>query len=168
MFQIREETAADAHSIREVNRLAFERDAEAVLVERLGASGCVVVSLVALQHGRLVGHILFSELRVKTARGAVRAAALAPMSVLPAMQGRGIGSELVRAGLDLCRRRGVSLVVVLGDPAYYRRFGFSSALAENLRGPFRGEACMALELVPGALEGATPTVTYPEAFAAID
>jgi putative acetyltransferase len=72
----------------------------------------------------------------------------------------------VRRGLELCRERGKSIVVVLGHPAYYPRFGFSAELAKNLRGPYSGNAWMALELVPGALDGVKGTVQYPKAFGA--
>ena len=80
--------------------------------------------------------------------------ALAPMAVLPELQHLGVGSELVWRGLDVCREQGRRIVVVLGHPAFYPRFGFSPALAARLTSPFGGgEAFMAAELVPGALDG---------------
>ena len=86
------------------------------------------------------------------------------MAVIPQRQRRGIGSALVRRGLGVCRERGKSIVVVLGHPAYYGRFGFSTELAKNLRGPYSGNAWMALELIPGALKGVKGIVRYPKAF----
>lgn len=162
---IREETAADHAAIREVNRLAFGRDAEAALVDRLRTEGWVCVSLVAEEAGAVTGHILFSRLPVETSRETLETVALAPVAVRPEAQRRGTGAALVRAGLEACRRRGQTIAIVLGDPAYYGRFGFTAAAARPLASPFAGEAFMALELVPGALGGVQGTVRYPAAFA---
>jgi len=164
---IRPETPADRAAVAEVNRLAFGGEAEGRLVERLHADGLVVASLVAEDAGRVVGHILFSRLPLETARGDLPAASLAPMAVRPERQGRGIGAALVRAGLAACRERGCVAVVVLGHPGYYPRFGFSAALAAGLEAPWRGEALMALELVPGALAGRRGRLRYPAAFAEV-
>lgn len=103
---IRPETAADVEAIRDVNRLAFGQDDEARLVDALRGGGFVRLSLVAEESGLVVGHILFSDLPIITDVGTVPALALAPMAVLPEFQRRGIGSALVRRGLDECRRRG--------------------------------------------------------------
>jgi len=164
MLSIREETPQDYEAIRQVNRLAFHQEEEGQIVDRLRADGLVVASLVAVEDGGVVGHILFSELLIETDRGLLRAASLAPMAVRPERQRRGIGSALVLRGLEVCRARGYSVGVVVGHPAYYPRFGFSAERARNLRSPFSGEAFMALELTPGALEGVVGTVRYPEAF----
>jgi putative acetyltransferase len=167
MLIIREERPEDSCAIREINRNAFGGNAEAILVDRLREDGMVVASLVAAEDGTLVGHILFSHLPVETSDSVIHAAALAPMAVLPARQRTGIGSAMVRAGLDACRRRGKSVAVVLGHPEYYPRFGFSAGLAERLHGPYSGDAWMALELVPGALTGVEGRVRYPAAFDAV-
>ena len=91
--------------------------------------------------------------------------ALAPMAVLPEFQHLGVGSELVRRGLDVCRERGHAVVVVVGHPRFYPRFGFSPALAARLASPFSGkESFMAAELVPDALDGVTGRVEYPPPF----
>ncbi len=163
-IEIREETAADPPGIREVNRLAFEGEEEALLVDRLRAQDLVVASLVAVAEGRVVGHILFSRLPIETPEGVVDAVALAPMAVRPDVQRRAIGSRLVRRGLEAARQRGEAIVIVVGHPGYYPRFGFSAELARRLRGPFSGDVFMALELTPGALDGVTGAVQYPEAF----
>jgi putative acetyltransferase len=163
-IEICEETAADHPGIREVNRLAFEGDEEALLVDRLRAQGLVVASLVAVDDDRVIGHILFSRLPIDTPDGAIDAVALAPMAVRPEAQRRGIGSLLVRRGIEVCRQRGEAIVIVVGHPDYYPRFGFSAQLARRLSGPFSGDVFMALELTPGALDGVTGAVRYPEAF----
>jgi putative acetyltransferase len=164
MWQIREERPGDLDAIREIHLAAFPGPEEARLVDRLRDDGLVVVSLVAADSGKTAGHILFSELAVETQRGGVAAVSLAPMAVRPEQQRRGIGSALVQRGLELCRERGIEAVVVLGHPNHYPRFGFSVELARPLRGPFSGEAWMALELKAGVLAGATGTVRYPAAF----
>ncbi len=161
---IREETPQDHHAIRDLNRIAFAGDFEAELIDRLRAEGLVITSLVAIEDARVAGHILFSILPVETEAGTRRTAALAPMSVLPEFQRRGIGSALVRRGLELCREQGYTIAIVVGHPAYYPRFGFSAELAKPLAAPFSGDAFMAAELTPGALKGVTGAVKYPEAF----
>jgi putative acetyltransferase len=94
----------------------------------------------------------------------VRTLALAPMAVQPHRQRHGIGSALVRAGLQRARERGWQAVIVLGHHDYYPRFGFSAALAQPLEAPFSGASFMALELDPGALQGSAGRVVYPPPF----
>ena len=164
---IREEAPQDREAIRLTNRLAFAGEDEAALVDRLRDSGAAALSLVAVLDGSVVGHILFSNLVIETALGAVGALSLAPMAVKPELQRQGIGSALVLRGLERCREQGHSIVVVLGHPGYYPRFGFSAKLAENLHGPYSGKAWMALELKESPLNGVRGTVRYPEAFAGL-
>jgi len=168
MNTIRPETAEDHAAIREVNTLAFGREVEARLVENLRRLPDFIpeLSLVGIEAGQVVGHILFSPLVIETQEGAVTALALAVLAVRPELQNQGIGSELVRDGLEECRRLGHKTVVVVGHPEYYPRFGFSSARAKGLEAPFPvpDEAFMVLELVPGALDGVGGTVKYPPPF----
>jgi putative acetyltransferase len=162
---IRPETAADLDAIGHVNRLAFGQEDEARLVDALRDGGYLRVSLVAEQAGQVVGHILFTDLPILTDAGTVPALALAPMAVVPELQRQGIGSALVRRGLDECKKQGHRTVVVVGHPQFYLRFGFSLALAANLESPFSGkDSFMAVELVPGALDGVTGRVRYPPPF----
>jgi putative acetyltransferase len=130
----------------------------------LRAGGHVQVSLVAEQEGEVVGHILVSDLPIITSDGVVRTLSLAPMAVVPSRKRQGIGTRLVREGLKTCAEAGHRIVVVLGHPEFYPRFGFSSRLAEPLKAPFSGEAFMALELVLAALENVTGEVRYPPPF----
>src|SRR6478735_1441522 len=125
---VRPETSADHDAIRHVNRLAFGQGDEARLVDALRDGGSVRVSLVAEAEGQVVGHVLFSDLPILTDGGTVPALSLAPMAVLPECQRRGIGSALVREGLAVCRGAGHRIVVVLGHPDFYHRFGFSAEL----------------------------------------
>jgi putative acetyltransferase len=162
---IRPETTADHEAIRHVNRLAFGQDAEARLVDAIRDGGHVRLSLVAEQAGQIVGHILFSALPIITKAGTIPALALAPMAVLPEFQNQGIGSALIRSGLEVCKGQGHRFVIVLGHPHFYQRFGFTSKLAAYLESPYSGrESFMAMELVPGALDGVTGQVQYPPSF----
>jgi putative acetyltransferase len=139
-----------------VNASAFGRPAEAQIVEALRVNGKVVLSLVAELEGRIVGHALFSRAYIEAESGTRVEAALGPLAVLPERQRRGIGSALVRRGLEECRALGFGAVFLLGDPAYYGRFGFQPARAYGLRyaGHLdRDEAFQAVELRPGALRG---------------
>lgn len=165
--EIRVETTADRDAVREVHCLAFGRDDEGKLVDALRADGYARVSLVAEEAGRVVGHILFSDLPIVGRQGTVGALALAPMAVIPDRQRRGIGARLVQDGLRACAEGGHRIVVVLGHPAYYPRFGFSARSAEKLQAPFSGAYFMALELVPGALGGVAGEVRYPPPFGAL-
>src|SRR5262245_33560783 len=150
---IREENERDREAIRRVNQLAFAQEEEARLVDALRAGGFSRLSLVAEKDGQVVGHILFSDLPIVAAAGTIPALALAPMAVLPEYQRQGIGSALVRQGLEVCRQRGHRVVIVVGHPHFYPRFGFSAARAAALESPFSGEAFMALELQERALAG---------------
>ncbi len=164
---VRAETTADHEAIRHVNRLAFGQGDEARLVDGLREGGFVRVSLVAERAGQVVGHILFSDLPILTEAGTVPALALAPMAVLPELQNQGIGSALVQQGLEACRQQGHRVVVVLGHAHFYTRFGFSPKLAAHLESPFSGgDSFMAVELVPGALDGVAGRVQYPPPFGA--
>ena len=163
-WRLRDEAPLDCRPIHELNSVVFGRADEPELIDSLRDAGDVVASIVALEADRIIGHILFSKLAVTGSARAVHAAALAPMAVHPARQRSGIGSALVRRGLDVCGARDIEVVIVLGHPAYYPRFGFSAATAARLRAPFSGPAFMALELVPGALEGFEGTVRYAPAF----
>jgi putative acetyltransferase len=162
---IREESPIDYDGIDRVNRLAFGRGDEALVVDRLRAARLVITSLVAVSAtDGIVGHILFSRLPIHTGAGRVAAVSLGPVAVQPEYQRRGIGAALIRAGLDNCRQAGESIVIVVGHPGYYPHFGFSSELAKSLQSPFHGEAWMALELRHGALEGVRGVVEYPPAW----
>lgn len=167
----RPETNEDREAIRRVNQQAFGGDIEANLVDALRDGGFVEVSLVAVVNEEIVGHILFSRVTIVTDAGfakdteTLEALSLAPMAVLPSHQRQGVGTKLVEAGLKICREQNHKIVVVLGHPEFYSQFGFSAELAQRLDSPFGGgEAWMALELVPGALETVKGRVEYSSPF----
>jgi putative acetyltransferase len=166
MTRIRTASPHDQEVIRDVHRQAFGREDEGRLVVLLREGGYHRLSLVAEVDGKVAGHILFSELAIIGSRGTVPALALAPLAVVPEQQRRGVGSMLVREGLRLCRSFVHRIVIVLGHPDYYPRFGFSRTLAEPLRSIYSGPSFMALELEAGALEGVSGEVRYPPPFQA--
>ena len=166
-FTLTEARAEHTEQIAAVTLAAFERQfgsgkGEAALITALRADGDVVVEMAALEEGEVVGHILFSRMRSIPERSV---AALAPVSVRIDRQRIGIGMALIRAGLQTCRARGIQAVLVLGDPNYYERFGFSADLAKPLTCAYAGPHLQALELEPGALSG-VKQIVYAGAFAA--
>jgi putative acetyltransferase len=167
-LQVRAEKQADRDAVRAVNEAAFETAAEAVLVDALREQAQPLISLVAEEGGEIVGHILFSPV-VLSDHAQLKIMGLAPMAVLPGYQRSGVGSALVRAGLQACAKLGYGAVVVLGHPAYYPRFGFKPAeeFAIGCEYDVPPEAFMALELQPGYLRGASGTIQYHAAFAGL-
>ena len=161
---IRPETSADHAAIGEVSRLAFGGEGESRLVDALREGGHARISLVAEEDDRIIGHILFSVLTIATPQGEIEALSLAPMAVVPSHQRKGIGSSLVREGLRACRDAGHRIVIVLGHPEFYSRFGFSAKQAEPLRSPYSGPAFMVVELVADALKCIEGEVRYPPPF----
>lgn len=135
---IREATNEDLDAVLEVERRAFGRDSEANLVGDLlvDASAAPRLSLLAIEHGRPVAHVLFTAVNVVGAEPSVRASILAPLAVVPEVQGHGCGRRLVENGLLRLGDSGVQMVFVLGDPSYYARFGFTSAGRRGLEAPF--------------------------------
>lgn len=166
MITIRAENAEDIPAVRRVNELAFGQPDEAALVDALRAASDPQISLVALADGQVVGHIFFSPVSIESEGSSSSALGLAPMAVLPEYQRQGVGSQLVREGLRECRRIGYNVVVVLGHPAYYPRFGFIPASRKGLRSEYAvpDEAFMVAELEPGALGGRRGLVKYRPEF----
>jgi putative acetyltransferase len=158
------ENTAELLAIRAVNEAAFGEGDEADLVDKLRADGSALVSLVAERESAIVGHVLFSRMWIDTAPGLVSAVTLAPVAVAPEHQHSGIGQRIIEQGLDRLRARGERIVIVLGHPSYYPRFGFSIEKAALLEAPFPREAFMAMELVDGALVGVQCRVIYPPPF----
>jgi len=163
--QIRAEQEADRAAIQALNDAAFGTPAESGLVAALREQARPVISLVAEDGVAIVGHIMFSPVALPGCPE-LRIMGLAPMAVLPEQQRKGIGSALVRAGLERCRRLGFGAVVVLGHPDYYPRFGFSPAARFGPGCEYRvpEEVFMAMELRPGYLHDAAGTINYHAAF----
>lgn len=152
----RSETTRDHDDIREIHHLAFGRPAEAKLVDDLRQSGDAVISLVAERDSRAIGHVLFSKLKAP-----MKALGLAPVAVHPSFQKQGVGATLIREGLDRAKDEGWRCVFVLGDPAYYGRFGFRVESAIGYSSPYSGPHFMAL---PFSEVPKTGEIIYPEPF----
>jgi putative acetyltransferase len=165
MTVIRPESPADIEPIRKLIAEAFGQTAEVVLVDQLREDGDLVLSLVAEEDGAVVGHIAFSRLRVANGDEDFPAVALAPLAVLPARQGAGIGGRLVTRAHELLREGGEMLSVVLGDPEYYGRFGYRRDLAEDYDSAYQSDALQALRLGGDAPRGGQ--LLYAFAFAGL-
>jgi putative acetyltransferase len=161
-FTIRPEQPGDTTAIGELLDAAFSGPVEARLVERLRATGNLPLALVAVQSKAIVGYAGWPRLSIETAQGTHPAVGLAPLAVSPPLQGGGVGSALTNAGLTQLRERGESLVFVLGDPAYYQRFGFSLEAARAYESIYAGDHFMALQLAAHAPK--TGFVRYPAPF----
>jgi len=147
MISIRIEEARDYGAVSAINLAAFEGGPEADLVDTLRLSCADHLSLVAEEDGMLVGHILFTPVMVESPDGVVEGMGLAPMAVTPERHRCGVGSKLVRHGLEVLQKRSCPFVVVLGHPEYYPRFGFERASDHSLRSQWEGvpdEAFMVL------------------------
>ena len=169
MILIQPEMPADYAAVCEIHRRAFGRANEAELVESLRRVAQPQISLVVVSAQQLVGHIFFSAVSIQGASSAITALGLGPMAVAPEVQNRGLGSRLVRAGLEACRLMGHQVVVVLGHPHFYPRFGFEPASRKGLRyeHPVPDEVFMVTELKPGALSGHSGVVHYLPEFSQV-
>lgn len=167
-FQIRSEVPGDEDGIASAIARAFGQPDEAELVARIRARPGFDpnLSLVAIEGSEIVGHILFSPIVIEEAECSTPALSLAPMAVVPSRQRLGIGSLLVKRGLEACRDAGNAVVIVLGHPEYYPRFGFAPAQPLGIHPPFPvpSGTFLVLELTPRALDGVVGTVRYPPEF----
>ena len=166
MITIRHEKTADRKQVYSVIENAFKRDAEAKLTDRLRQACSRHLSMVADDNGTIVGHIMFTPVRVKNGKEA-QGMGLAPMAVLPVRQRQGIGTLLVKSGLQILREKGCPFVVVLGHPDYYPRFGFKPASSFNIRSQWEGvpdEAFMVLALDNSAMLNVSGIATFSNEF----
>jgi putative acetyltransferase len=162
LIQIREQRPEDRDAIREVNLRAFGRPEEGQLVEELRNNGAILASLVAVQEGQVVGHILYSPVRLHSGGEILVGAGLGPMSVLPEFQGQGIGGKLIEAGNKKLAGEGYPFIVVLGHPGYYPRFGFQPAHTHGVHCQWEvpQEVFMILVLDPEKMQGFSGLAKY--------
>ena len=164
---IRQENPNDITQVRKLNELAFGQPAEADLVDKLRKACPDALSLVAEEKGRIVGHIIFTTVVIDNNGQLIQGMGLAPMAVLPENQKQGIGSQLVRKGLEILGERGCPFVVVVGHPEYYPRFGFESASKCSIRSQWDGipdEAFMIVIFDQNAMKSAKGMARYRDEF----
>ena len=166
---IRQENKADYKIIYELNLLAFEEKEEAVLVDLLREKDEFIpqLSLVALLNNEIVGHILFTKIKIiDDNENEHESLALAPMAVLPKYQKKGIGGKLINKGLNIATKLNFKSVIVLGHEHYYPKFGFVPTKKWNIKPPFEvpTNAFMGIELVKNSLENVSGIVKYPKEF----
>jgi putative acetyltransferase len=162
---IRLKESADWQAIYMIYVAAFGQSAEADIVQRMHNDGDLLLSLIAC-NDQPAGHIAYSHLRL-IETPSIKACVLAPLAVVPSFRQQGIGAELVRHSLEWLKADGHDLVVVLGEPHYYGRFGFDAKLAEKLKTPYDGPYLQALALSDHG-RGAHGPVTYARAFAELN
>ena len=168
MTLIRPASANDAAAIRQVHVRAFPTAAEADLVEQLLADGDAEISMVADQDGRIVGHILLSRMHVDGDGRAIRALGLAPVAIIPERQGEGIGSQLINAGIQAAFAEGAEMMFLVGEPEFYRRFGFEAATAKPFQSPYAGKYFQAKVLSDSFTLPDSGHADYAPAFAELE
>lgn len=169
MTAIRLADADDAPGIRRVLTEAFPTAVEADLVERIVAAGHDELALVAHEKDEILGYVLFSPVTIeREGRVVAEGLGLAPVAVLPAHQRQGVGTEMIVAALQTLEAAGCPLVVVLGHPEYYPRFGFVAAHQHQLANEYGAhEEFMVLELNPPALPHGGGLVKFGKEFAGV-
>jgi putative acetyltransferase len=167
MITIRDEQPGDAAAIRELTTFAFGGPCEAQIIDALRTACPGLLSLVAVENGEIIGHILFSPVTVEGKKGTISGMGLGPMAVLPERQHQGLGTSLVRQGLARLREEGCPFVVVLGHPDYYPRFGFMPASMYGLRSQWDGVPDEAFLVIIGneqTMNGVHGVVRYRDEF----
>jgi putative acetyltransferase len=162
-MNVREEAAVDHNAIRQLHLTSFPGTSEADLVEKLRADGDAVISLVAIDGRVLTGHVMFSRMAAP-----FPALGLGPVAVLPDWRRRGIGATLIQEGIRRAAHEGCAGMFVLGDPNYYRRFGFRLRHADGFESPYAGPHFMALPLNGDRFAAQSSRVDYAPAFSALD
>lgn len=156
MIGIRPESPEDIDFLDPLLEAAFSRPDEAQIVRRLRDTPDLILSLVAESHGQIIGHVMFSRAAAVSESSTAQLACLAPMAVHPSRQRLGLGAALIRRGLEIVRQLKFPAVIVVGEPAYYSRFGFSPEAAALLDSPYSGPFLQALDLSPGFLASLGP------------
>jgi putative acetyltransferase len=168
-MNVRKEKDSDKDNIWKVNAEAFETEAEANLVNALSDSGISFISLLAEEDEEIVGHILFTPVELIGDDSGLKLMSLAPMAVLTKLRKKGIGSQLVKTGIEKCLTQGFDAVVVLGHAEYYPKFGFVPSVKYGIKSEYDvpDEAFMVLELKEGSLKDKKGVIKYHAAFGSV-
>lgn len=170
---INQEIEKDYNEVESVTEKAFENEkhsdhSEHKLVNRLRKSDAFIpeLSLVAKDDEKIVGHLMLTKIKIKNDQNEFDSLALAPVSVLPEYQSKGIGSKLINEALKISKELGFKSVIVLGHDKYYPKFGFKTASTYDIKAPFEvpDSAFMALELENDSLKDVNGVVIYSNAF----
>jgi putative acetyltransferase len=162
-MNLRDECVGDHEAVRQLHLASFPGPGEATLVDQLRGDGDAVISLVAIEGGTLIGHVMFSRMAAP-----FRALGLGPVAVLPDRRRKGIAAALIHAGIERARNEGWAGIFVLGDSAYYRRFGFTSGHADGFESRYAGPHFMALPLHSDEFPRRTGPLDYAPAFSTLD
>jgi len=167
----RSEDPSDHSAINELLGGVFGGEGEIKLIEdcRVSEEFISQLAIVALDEGKVVGHILFHPVLIETKEGNSSVLTMAPMAVSPDVQNKGVGTKLLTHGLNECKRLGHKIVVVIGHPNFFAKFGFIPAIEKGLEimFPVPDEAFMVCELEPGALDNISGTVEFPGIFVSL-
>lgn len=170
---IRKEESKDFKAVFNVIEKAFETELisdhkEQFLVVRLRKSDAFIpeLSMIAEVKNKIVGHILLTKLKIKNSQSEFDSLALAPVSVLPEYQGKGIGGMLIKQAHKTAKKLGYKSIVLLGHEKYYPKFGYQRADKYGIELPFEApkENCMVIELTENGLSGISGIVKYPKEF----
>jgi len=167
MVTVRKEKPEDIKQIYSVNEQAFGVSTEAEIVDALRENCPGTLSLLAEDDGEIIGHIFFSPAEIEWMGKVIRGMGLAPMAVRPDRQRQGIGSQLVKAGLEILEEQGCPYVIVLGHPGFYPKFGFEPASKYGLTCQWEGvpdEAFMVIVMEPSSLLGVKGVAKYRDEF----
>jgi len=170
---LRQEKQTDHKAVFDLIEKAFANEAisdhnEQFLVERLRKTEAFVpeLSIVAEIENTIVGHILLTKLKIKNLQNEYDSLALAPVSVLPSFQNKGIGGMLIKRAHIIAKELGYQSIALLGHANYYPRFGYHQAANFGIEFPFKAptENCMIIELIENSLEGVSGKIAYPKEF----
>ena len=167
MIKIREEKAEDYDAVREINDKAFGQVEEGRIVDKIRETCEEIISLVAVEGEKVVGHIFFSPTEITHNGKTIKGMGLAPMAVHPDYQNKGIGSLLIKEGIKKVKETGCSFIIVLGHEKYYPRFGFETASMYGIKPQWDGvpdEAFMIMILDHEAMAGVSGIATYRKEF----
>ena len=164
---IRQEKPEDIDDIHALNELAFGQPQEANIIDKLRINCDNLLSLVVIENEKVVGHILFSPVEIEGQHGIIRGMGLAPMAVLSEMQHKGIGTQLVKSGIENLREMQCPFIIVLGHPEYYPRFGFERASLYGIKCQWEGipdDAFMILWLDKSKINRVSGLAKYRDEF----
>ncbi len=166
---IRIEKTTDIQQIWQINTEAFERKGEADLINTLRESDTPYISLIYEENNKFLGHIFFTPVELAGDTSGLDIMGLGPMAVVPEMQYKGIGSLLVKAGIEQCRDNGYDAIIVLGHAAFYPKFGFVPSVNYGIKSEFDvpEDVFMVLELKKNILKGKQGIIKYHEAFSSV-